>query len=57
MRIGGRGRLPAPDLREVAVEAERGRLEEGRGLAWWENPWPLGAAVMAALVLLNIFVG
>lgn len=49
--------LPAPDLHKVAVKAERERLEEGRGLAWWENPWPLGAAVVAVLVLLNIFVG
>ena len=52
-----KGSYPAPDLHKVAVQAEHERVVEGRSLAWWENPWPLGMAVMAVLILLNIFVG
>ncbi len=52
-----RGAQPAPDLHKVAVKAERERVAEGEKLKWWENPWPLGIAVLICLVILNVVVG
>ncbi|AWE42068.1 MULTISPECIES: sodium:solute symporter family protein [unclassified Actinobaculum] len=52
-----RGAQPAPDLHRVAVKAERERVAEGEKLKWWENPWPLGIAVLICLVILNVVVG
>ena len=56
-KMAVKGSHPAPDLRRAAIQAERERVAEGRPLTWWENPWPLGIAVMAVLVILNLTVG
>ncbi len=61
--VWGRTKMPivgaqsAPDLHAVAVRAERERIETGASLPWWDNPWPLGIAVVAVMVILNIVVG
>lgn len=61
--VWGRTKMPivgaqsAPDLHAVAVRAERERIETGAPLPWWDNPWPLGIAVVAVMVILNIVVG
>ena len=56
-KMAVKGSYPAPDLHRAAIQAERERVAEGRPLTWWENPWPLGIAVMAVLVILNLTVG
>ncbi|MFT0846548.1 sodium:solute symporter family protein [Actinomycetaceae bacterium L2_0104] len=52
-----KGAQPAPDLHGVAVKAERERVAAGEPLKWWDNPWPLGIAVLTVMVILNIVVG
>lgn len=52
-----KGAMPAPNLHKVAVEAERERIESGAKLPWYENPWPMGIAVLVVLVVLNVTVG
>lgn len=52
-----RGTQPAPDLHAVAVKAERERVATGEALKWWENPKPIGIAVLVVLVILNVTVG
>ncbi len=52
-----KGAQPAPDLHAVAVKAERERIATGEPLKWWDNPWPLGTAVLTVMVILNIVVG
>ena len=52
-----KGAQPAPDLHAVAVKAERERIAAGEPVKWWDNPWPLGIAVLTVMVILNIVVG
>lgn len=52
-----KGAQPAPDLHTVAIKAERERVAAGEPVKWWDNPWPLGIAVLTVMVILNIVVG
>ncbi len=52
-----KGAQPAPDLHAVAIKAERERVAAGEPVKWWDNPWPLGIAVLTVMVILNIVVG
>lgn len=52
-----RGAQPAPDLHATAVKVERERIAAGEPLKWWENPKPIGIAVLVVLVILNVTVG
>lgn len=52
-----KGAQPAPNLHKVAVKAERERVAAGEKLPWYENPWPMGIAVLIVLVILNVTVG
>ncbi|AIE82499.1 sodium:solute symporter family protein [Actinotignum schaalii] len=49
-----KGARPAPKLHEARVAEARERALTGEKLHWWEEPVPLGIAVLAVCTVLNV---